>query len=547
MVKIKLYLLVVLFLPVSFTAKAQGVGGVVPVSTQTLYNLIPRPVELRTRNGEAVHLTPATKINAAPFFAEQAVYLKEQLLKQCGLALPVETAAAAGGENGIWLQRDASVNKMPGAYVLEATEEGVIIRANDRPGIIYGIQTLLQVLPLSKAGNIALPLFTVTDHPRFAYRGMHLDVSRHFFSVAFIKKYIDYLCHYKFNVFHWHLTDDQGWRIEIKSYPRLTQIGAWRDSTLLGHSKDRPARYDGRRYGGYYTQEQVREIVRYAGVRGITVIPEIDVPGHCRAAIAAYPELSTGPDSSWTVATEWGTFNRLNNVLAPTPATFRFLKQVFNEVAALFPAPYIHIGGDECSKKWWQADSATQAFIRAHGLKDEAGLQAYFVKQVVCYLKARGKKAMGWEEAAAGVNDTSLVVMNWQEKKKKTGPGRHKMIMTPIAPLYFNCYQSKRKDTLAIFGYNSLEAVYAYEPVPKKMNGLDSADAVLGAQGNLWTEYIRYPSTAEYMIFPRMTALSEVLWSEQGHRDFRDFKKRLKMNALPRYRFWDAGYFGGDE
>ncbi|HEU4634470.1 MAG TPA: family 20 glycosylhydrolase, partial [Flavisolibacter sp.] len=355
---------------------------------------------------------------------------------------------------------------------------------------------------------------------------------------------IDYLTFHKFNTFHWHLTDDQGWRIEIKSYPKLTEVGAWRDSTLVGHFRDTPARYDGIPYGGYYTQDEVKDIIRYAAVRGITIIPEIDIPGHSRATIASYPELSTSPDTAWQVATAWGMYNRKNNVLAPNEKTFRFLKTVFGEIAALFPSPYIHVGGDECSKIWWRSDPKTQAFMKEHGLKNEMALQTYFIQQVINELKQRGKMVIGWDEILEGDLDTSAIIMNWRginaavEAAKKN----HRVIMTPGPYTYLNYAQTRSKDSLTAGGYLPLDKVYDFEPVPKELNYQEAAN-ILGAQGNLWTEYIPYVSKVEYMLFPRMTALSEVLWTQPDKKDFNDFKKRLKEAAIPRYQFWNSNYF----
>jgi hexosaminidase len=372
-----------------------------------------------------------------------------------------------------------------------------------------------------------------------------LDVSRHFFPASFVKKYIDYLAFHKMNTFHWHLTDDQGWRIEIKSYPKLTEVGAWRDSTLIGHTRATPVRFDGVRYGGYYTQDEVKDIIHYAAVRGITIIPEVDIPGHSRAAIASYPELSTDPDSSWKVATIWATFNRHNNVLAPNEKTFAFLKAVFGEIADLFPSPYIHVGGDECSKTWWKADPQTQSFMKQHGLKDETELQTYFIQQVIGYLKAKGKKVIGWDEILEPGLDTSAIIMNWRGVKAAitAAENGHEVIMVPGKPLYFDFYQSKERDSLAIGGYNPLDSVYLFEPIPVQIAAKGLSNQVLGAQANVWAEYIAYPSKVEYMIFPRMTALSEVLWTDKNKKDIVDFKRRLEVTAVPRYRFWNSSYY----
>jgi hexosaminidase len=402
------------------------------------------------------------------------------------------------------------------------------------------------LLPLQKTEKITVPALQIMDYPRFAYRGMHLDVVRHFFPMSYIKKYIDYLAFHKLNTFHWHLTDDQGWRIEILSYPKLNSIGSWRDSTLIGHFKDTPARYDRTRYGGYYTREEVKDILAYADIRGITVIPEIDIPGHSRATITAYPEFSTDPKAAWGVAYTWGMYNRQNNVLAPNPETFRFLRTIFHEIADLFPSPYIHLGGDECSKLWWKKSDSTKSFMRRNGLKDEIALQTYFIEEVSKYLQEKNKKVLGWHEIMEGKLDTSTIVMNWSndEKAIEAATKGFSVIMTPGKPYYFDHYQSKDpKDSLSIHGYNSLESVYSYDPLPNSIVKKGLSEKILGGQANVWTEYMEHPTKVDYMIFPRMTALSESLWTPGGQKDYPDFLRRLKSYIIPRYQYWNSSWF----
>ncbi|KAA6433585.1 beta-N-acetylhexosaminidase [Rufibacter glacialis] len=515
--------------------------------TSSPNNIVPKPVSFTATAEKPVTLNKHTLLIADAPFQEQAVYLQGLLKDQLGLTLEIATPQTKIGRNSrIVLAYDSIEANRPEMYWLESGGTTVRLKARDVTGMVHGIQTLLQLLPLQKEKQVAFPTVEVKDYPRFAYRGMHLDVSRHIFPVDFLKKYLDYLAFHKFNTFHWHLTDDQGWRLEIKSYPKLTEVGAWRNSTLIGHFKDTPARYDSTRYGGFYTQDQVREVVKYAAVRGINVIPEIDIPGHSRAIIAAYPEFSTRPDTVWQVANTWGMYNRQNNVLAPNPGTFQFLKTVFHEVADLFPSEYIHIGGDECSKMWWKADPKSQAFMKANGLKDEKELQTYFIKQVSRYLAQKNKKVIGWHEILEGQLDTSAVIMNWGGAKQgiEAAQRRHPVIMSPGNPLYFDAYQSKDpKDSLAIHGYNPLDAVYNFNPVPAELEQLKLEKYILGAQGNVWTEYMGYPSKVEYMVFPRMTALSEVLWTQPKQKDFSDFKRRVRATMLPRFAFWGSAYF----
>jgi hexosaminidase len=514
------------------------------VDNSSINNIIPKPVSFDLKPDKPVVVTNKTVIVADKRFSAQASYLQQQLQSQCGLHLLIQPNLYKNAAAIVLGFNSHQVNK-PEMYLLDIKSNCVKIEARDVEGIVHGIQTLLQLLPLKITENIYLPVVSIVDYPRFSYRGMHLDVSRHFFPVNFIKKYIDYLAFHKFNTFHWHLTDDQGWRIEIKSYPKLTTVGAWRDSTLIGHFRDTPAHYDGKPYGGFYTQDEVKDIVYYAAIRGITIIPEIDIPGHSRAAIAAYPELSTNPDTTWKVATAWGMFNRQNNVLAPNEKTFAFLKAVFGEIADLFPSPYIHVGGDECSKIWWKADPRTQAFMKDHGLKDETALQTYFIEQAIRDVTAKGKKVIGWDEILEPGLDTSAIIMNWRGVKAAITAAQngHKVIMSPGKPLYFDYYQSKQKDSLAIGGYTPWDSVYLFEPIPAQISAQGLSDQVLGVQANVWTEYMAYPSKVEYMIFPRMTALSEVLWTDKNRKNIDDFKRRLEQTAVPRYQFWNSSYY----
>jgi hexosaminidase len=509
-------------------------------------NLIPKPVSVQVMQNKAVEVDPETVIIASKQFPEQVEYLQQQIKEQCGLTLYIRSKSSRNGSE-ILLEYEDKIVDRPEMYLLNIKNHSVKIWGRDVQGIVHGIQTLLQLLPLKETRTVLLPSVLIRDYPRFRYRGMHLDVSRHFFPASFIKKYIDYLAFHKFNAFHWHLTDDQGWRIEIKSYPRLTETGAWRDSTLIGHTRAAPVRFDGVRYGGYYTQDEVKDIIHYATVRGITIIPEVDIPGHSRAAIASYPELSTNPDSAWNVATVWATFNRQNNVLAPNESTFDFLKTVFGEIADLFPSPYIHVGGDECSKRWWKSDPNTQIFMKEHGLKDETELQTYFIQQVIGYLDAKGKRVIGWDEILEPGLNSSAIIMNWRGSKSAISAAEsgHLVIMSPGKPLYFDTYQSNQKDSLAIGGYNPLDSVYLFEPVPEQLSEKGLGDLVFGVQANVWTEYMTNEAKVEYMIFPRITALSEALWVDKDKKNLSEFKRRLVLAAYPRYDFWKCSYYKG--
>ncbi|MBE9601215.1 beta-N-acetylhexosaminidase [Pedobacter sp. MC2016-24] len=442
--------------------------------------------------------------------------------------------------NRINLTLDTRASEFDDAYVLNASKENIAIIGTSGPGVFYGIQTLLQLLPTNKTASMQIPAVSIVDHPRFSYRGMHLDVSRHFFDIEFIKTYIDYLAFHKLNNFHWHLTDDQGWRIEIKKHPKLTAISAWRNGTIIGLFPG--TGNDGLRYGGYYTQEEVKEVIRYAADRYINVIPEIDVPAHSMAVLAAYPEFGTEPAKKYEVAQTWGIFNRQNNVLQPTEKTFKFLDEVLTEVIELFPSKYIHIGGDEASKMWWKQSAVSQQIMKAKGIKDESGLQSYFIHRVEQFVNSKGKTIIGWDEILDGGLAPNAIVMSWRGEKGGIAAAKqqHKVIMTPEAMMYFNHSQFLKDDSLTAAKYLPLKDVYNYEPVPAILTPAE-AQYIWGAQANLWSEYIANPAKVNYMLFPRLDALSEVLWSPKEKRDFTDFQNRLKTQ-FKRYDMMNINY-----
>ncbi len=421
--------------------------------------------------------------------------------------------------------------------------------------VFYGIQSLLQLLPYEKNKNgIRLPAFSINDQPRFSYRGMHLDVARHFFTVPEVKKYIDYLAFHKYNRFHWHLTDDQGWRIEIRKYPGLTSVGGWRNGTIIG-------RYPGSgntntRYGGFYTREEIKEVVQYAAQRYITIVPEIEMPGHSSAAIAAYPQLSCFPEEPTVIPGKWvsesgrkaggklvqETWGVFEDVFAPTDYTFHFLEDVLDEVMALFPSTYIHIGGDECPKEAWKRSAFCQQLIKEKHLQDEHGLQSYFIQRIEKYLNGKGRKIIGWDEILEGGLAPNASVMSWrgEEGGITAAQQRHTVVMTPGSHCYFDHSQSRQEDSVTIGGYTSVEKVYAYEPLPAVLTPQE-ARYVLGAQGNVWTEYITNMSKLEYMIFPRLSALSEVLWTPKAKRNWPSFGRRIPT-LVRQYQDWEAHY-----
>ena len=445
-----------------------------------------------------------------------------------------------------------------GYYVLEVKDGRAYIKANEK-GVFYAFQTLKQLISVNSKKQIVIPNCKIIDYPRFQYRGMHLDVSRHFFPVSFIKKYIDYLALHKLNRFHWHLTDDQGWRIEIKKYPKLTSIGSKRNGTLIG-------RYPGKGSNqipeeGYYTQQQIREVVKYAQDRYIDVIPEIDVPAHSSAAIAAYPALSCfpGKTTEWPtnmmsdksieeqkqgktklVQETWGTFDDV--LCAGNDSTFLFLQNVLNEVLPLFPSKYFHAGGDECLKTHWKICPKCQQRMKTENLKDEHELQSYFMERVEKLLNRKGKTMIGWDEILEGGIAPNAVIMSWQGIKGGIAAAKqkHYAIMSPGNPLYFDHTQSANEDSITFGGFNPIENVYAYEPIPAELNASEGK-YILGAQANLWTEYILNTGKIEYQLFPRIAALSEVVWSPKEKKNWNDFEKRLQKQ-FQRYDLWKINY-----
>ena len=413
-------------------------------------------------------------------------------------------------------------------YELKIEENSILIASKNSKGAFYAVQSLLQLMPIKSNGlAIAIPCLELQDEPQFKYRGMHLDVGRHFFSVDFIKKYIDLIARLKMNTFHWHLTEDQGWRIEIKKYPKLQEIAAFRNETLVGHYNDQPHQFDGKKYGGFYTQEQIKEVVAYANTRQVNIIPEIEMPGHSQAAIAAYPSLGcTGEQVE--VATKWGVFDE---VYCPKESTFKFLEDVIDEVVALFPGKYIHIGGDEAPKTNWKNCEYCQKLIKKEGLKDEHGLQSYFIARMEKYINSKGKQIIGWDEILEGGLAPNATVMSWRGTSGAVQAAKegHDVILTPGSHCYFDHYQSENEnEPLAIGGFLPLEKVYHFNPIPEELSEEESK-YVLGAQGNVWTEYMQTEKQVEYMAYPRAVALSEVLWSSPKHKNYSDFIHRLEQ------------------
>ncbi|HYK76633.1 MAG TPA: family 20 glycosylhydrolase [Daejeonella sp.] len=414
----------------------------------------------------------------------------------------------------------------PEGYSLTVTPNQIDVNGKGA-GLFYGLQTLLQLFPVQKGAELKINGVIIEDEPRYQYRGMHLDVGRHMFPVTFIKKYIDLLAQYKLNTFHWHLTEDQGWRIEIKKYPKLAQIGGSRDQTLIGHFHDRfPQRFDNTPYEGFYTQEEVKEVVAYATSKYVTVIPEIEMPGHSVAALAAYPELACGDKPGpFKVAEKWGIFPDI--YCAGKEQTFNFLQDVLDEVMALFPSTYIHIGGDEAPKTNWKMCKYCQKRIRDNKLKNEHGLQSYFIHRIEKYLNSKGRQIIGWDEILQGGLAPNATVMSWQgiEGGIAAAKQKHKAIMTPGSKVYFDHYQGNPvQEPLAIHGLSTLESVYNYNPTPEDLP-LDVQKYIIGVQANVWTEYMKTPAHVEYMVLPRLYSLSEIAWTAPDRKNLKEFKE----------------------
>jgi hexosaminidase len=511
---------------------------------QNTYHIVPKPVKLKPQQGKFV-FGKDTRIllpNDDPDMLHAAYALQERFLLTNAWYLkvekPDENLTPAPGNDVIFKLNSGIQNRE--AYRLHILKDRIEVEAASAAGFFYAMQTIRQLLPPEIERNrppnkeLSVPCAEIEDTPRYSYRGVLLDVSRHFSAIKDIKRYIDLLAFHKINTFHWHLTDDQGWRIEIKKYPKLTEVGAWRDQTLIGHLDTGDRKYNQTRYGGYYTQEEIKNTVAYAKTKFITIIPEIALPGHAVAALAAYPELSCsgGP---FEVAGRWGIYH---DVYCTGENTFRFLEDVLGEVIDLFPGKYVHIGGGECPKTRWERCHQCQTKIKELGLKDEHELQSYFISRIEKFVHSKGRAVIGWDELTESKPVAGATVMarrNMENGVAAAKQGRD-VIMTPTDFCYFDYYQSKdvKTEPLAVGGYLPLEKVYEFDPAPA---GLTVAEAqhILGGQANLWTEYIATSSHVEYMLFPRLAALSEAVWSPKEGKNYGDFKQRLKNGPVKHY------------
>jgi hexosaminidase len=503
--------------------------------------LIPQPVEIQQSDGSFL----LTKTATIGFDNQQSSKIAEMLSQKLKLSTGFSIKAQQGNVGSIQL----NLNKVPVAligkegYTLVSSPNGVVITANAPAGLFYGMQTLLQLLPKEIESKTAvnvpwtIPSVKITDYPRFGWRGLMLDVSRNFFTKEEVKQYIDQLARYKFNTLHWHLTDDNGWRVEIKSLPKLTQIGAWRVARF-GQFGERTAPKAGEAatVGGFYTQADIKEIIQYALDRNVTILPEIDVPGHSMSAIASYPELSCTKDTSTKVNpgssfSEWydnGTFKmKIDNTLNPSDEkVYVFLDKVFTELAALFPNPYIHVGGDECYKGFWTKDAGCQALMKKMNMTHPEELQAYFMKRVETILKSKGKKLIGWDEILEGGIAPEATVMSWRGIKGGIEAAKmgHDVVMTPTTFAYLDYQQGEQTIEPLIYADLRLSKCYSFNPVPE---GVDSK-YILGGQGNLWTEQVVTLHHAEYMTWPRGWALSEDFWSPNASKNWANFIQRVE-------------------
>lgn len=545
-----------------FSMKLSGQSGV---------GIIPQPLKILNSGGGYMKLDNSTRIVVTtPFADHSANFLASYLKRYYGIEVSVVNRGSMPGDVVLGLTPDGvksvAANEFdPGnpaggvaesAYRLKVSADGAVLEGCGRQGIFYAVQSFIQLLPVPEVLQgvpsvekrdkcLSVSFVEVEDRPRFEYRGMHLDVVRHIWSVDYIKQYIDYLALHKMNYFHIHLTDDQAYRIESKKYPKLNSIGSWRAGTIIGLFPGTGV--DSTRYGGFYTFEQLKDIVKYASERFITVVPEIDVPAHSMAIIASYPQFSTTPEIPKQPAITWGIYNRQNNVLAPSDELFVFLKDIFNELMDVFPGKYIHIGADECAKRWWEESESTKQYMREKGIPDFNMLQKHFVEKLDVVMAERGRKIVGWDEMIDDGLVPGSVVMSWRNATNghKAAKMGHKAILTPSRYSYLNIQQRENEDSLAHRGrVVGLEQVYKFEPIPDSLSA-EAAANILGGQGCMWTEYFPHKERLEYGVFPRLSAIAEVYWSMPEVRSYENFVERLQAQFM-RYDLWGANYYAGD-
>ncbi len=516
--------------------------------------LIPLPVSVKPGEG-SFKFSSDKVVVLSPGLESEADLLNSDLAIRTGSDPKSQEVTRTDAPSVIVLGTDTALDLPAGGYLLKVTPEKVTVTGKDSAGVFYGTRTLLQLLPPQGAdawkdnAPELLPAVEIKDYPRFAWRGTMLDVGRHYFPTEDVKRFIDWMAFHKLNVFHWHLTEDQGWRIEIRKYPKLTEFGAWRDSSPPYGNRNSD---DGKRYGGFYTQEQVREIVAYAAARHITIVPEIEMPGHAAAAIASYPELGNSdiPGYAPKVMTRWGVHPY---IFAPKEETFRFLEDVLSEVCELFPGQYIHIGGDEAPKTQWKNSAFAQEVMKREGLKNEEELQSWFVRRIGKFLETKNRRLIGWDEIQEGGLPKTATMMVWRDAKW----GKHALelgndvVMATTSHTYLDYYQAPAKSEMAkgkeyecIGGLLPIDKVYSYNPTFIASNPAQEKQ-IIGTQAQLWTEYGGDMKKVEYMAFPRLAAVAEVAWTPLDQKDFGDFSKRLE-GVMKQYDGGNLNHFKPD-
>lgn len=504
--------------------------------TQSFPVIIPTPISTIQKEGhfelnnETILYYDSASINSKNFL--ESFLLQHYKIKLKTKSYNRDFKVINNSNNTIVLHEQAAENE---TYYLNVEQNKIIIEGSET-GVFYGMQSLIQLLP-TQISNKKIPCLTIFDAPRFSYRGLHLDVARHFFPVSFIKKYIDFLALHKLNTFHWHLTDDQGWRIEIKKYPLLTKIGSIRSQTLIGAYGSN--KYDGKEYAGYYTQAEIKEVIDYASKRYINIIPEIEMPGHSMAALASYPFLgcTKGP---YKVMETWGVAD--DALCAGNDSTYQFYQNVLDEIISLFPSKTIHIGGDECAKTRWKDCKVCQKKMKEQNLKDEHELQGFFIGEIEKHINKKGKKMIGWDEIMEGGLAPNAAVMSWRGEEGGIAAAKqqHEVVMTPGTPLYFDHTQSINEDSVTQGGLNTLKAVYNYNAIPESLMPHETP-YILGAQANMWTEYMDNEKKVEYMLFPRIAALSEALWTKLDNKNYNKFESKIPT-VFARYDLWKINY-----
>ncbi|WP_316632257.1 glycoside hydrolase family 20 protein [uncultured Flavobacterium sp.] len=507
------------------------------VQAQQAVHIIPQPVSLEMKEGSfIIDNSTVVKVDKKNKEAEKVVHFFTEYVKRV-TGFELNNTKSKGKEIVFSIEKIKEIGDE--GYLISVNPKEILVKANTSKGLFYGVQSLLQTLPFSRTNDLVqIPSMEIKDYPRFQWRGMMLDVSRHFFSPELVKEFIDLLAAYKMNVFHWHLVDGAGWRLEIKKYPKLTQQAAWRvddwGKTWNWSEVEFNADRSKSTYGGYYTQEQAKDIVAYAKARNITVVPEIEMPGHSEAAMAAYPELSCNPKNSFAQSGNFLASKAESNYCAGNDKAFEFLEDVLTEVMVIFPSKYIHLGGDEVDKTSWKQCAKCQARMKTEQLKDEKELQSYFMRRMEKFLVSKDRKMIGWDEILEGGLAPEATVMSWQGEAGGIEAAKmgHDVIMTPGYPCYFDHYQGDPEtEPAAIGGFNTLKKVYSYEPIPAELSA-EEGKRVLGSQANLWTEYIPSAEQVEYMILPRMPALAEVLWSTKEQRNWKSFTERLQPHMV---------------